>query len=104
LDLLASLDWRCFETCDVGDSQTLNRLTVQQASILGIVKSQVTICRVETHVDDLACIGHANVVQMRANGDLTYLGNLMRPSVAGQELIDTLKVKERQLGIWRIRA
>ena len=97
LDLYASRGWRRFETRDASDSQSLDRLTIQQVTILGIVKSQVAICKVKTHINSLPCVGNANVVQMWANGDLTHLGHLMRPSVAGQELIDTPKIVQRQL-------
>jgi hypothetical protein len=57
------------------------------------MKDQVAICKVKTHINGLACIGNANVVQMWANGGLTYLGHLVRPGVASQELIDTPQVK-----------
>jgi hypothetical protein len=80
--------WICVPV-EAGDSQSLDWLTVQQVTVLSIVKSQVAIYRVKTHINGLACIGNANVVQMWANGDLTYLGYLVRPGVAGQELIDT---------------
>ncbi len=61
---------------------------------MGIAKSQVAICWVKTHINDLARIGNADVVQMWSNSDLIYLRRPVRPGVAGQELTDTPKVNQ----------